>query len=411
LIAEIICIGNELLTGLIDNSNSSYLSKRLQAAGIQVGEVTVVADNQESIARILGSALTKSDLILITGGLGPTDDDLTREAVAAVLKRSLILDQKYLKKLEELFKSRGFMMTENNRKQAQVIEGSIVLQNEIGTAPGAIIAEQDRIIVLLPGPPPEMQLMFDNHVLPFLQKRLIDNVYLVKTLKCIGYGESLLEEKIKALGRWKFRPLSYIARGLEVDLQIKGIGSYDKARTEIAEAEKLLRNLLGNHIFGDDEQSLVGAVTDLLKTKTISLAVAESCSGGLLADLITDQAGSSEYFKGGIVAYSGEAKINILGLSKAILDNEGPVSAATAKAMSEAVCKIFNADFGIGITGLAGPTGDNSGKPIGTVFIAVTSQLYAQNKVKEFYFSGIRRTVKERAAQQALNILRLMLIE
>lgn len=410
MIAEIICIGNELLTGLIENSNSSYLTQKLQSAGIQVGEMAIVADSQEAIARVLNNALKKCDLVLITGGLGPTDDDLTREAVAAAIKKPLILDHQYLDELKTLFRNRGFTMTDNNCKQAQIIEGSIMLKNEIGTAPGAIIEEQGKIIVLLPGPPHEMQQMFDHYVLPVLRNRIDDRVYLVKTLKCIGIGESLLEAKIKSLGNWKYHPISYIARGMEVDLQIKGTGNDQKARAEIAEAEKMLRNLLGKHIFGDNEQTLVSTVADLLKARTLSLAVAESCSGGLLSDLITNQPGSSDYFKGGVVAYSDEAKKNILGLSKTILFNEGPVSAAAAKAMAENVCKIFNADYGIAITGLAGPTGDGSGQPIGTVFIAIANVPDGQFQEKKFLFSGNRRTIKERAVQQALNILRLMLI-
>jgi nicotinamide-nucleotide amidase len=409
VIAELICVGNEILTGLVENSNSGYLSRKLWAVGIPVRESTVVADQELAIRLVLEKALLNSDLIVITGGLGPTDDDLTREAVAAILKRTLKIDLGILQQLEKLFSDRGFVMTENNRKQAMIIDGSKVLKNERGTAPGAIIEEQGKILVLLPGPPYEMQEMFDNLVLPYICKYNSGNINLIRTLKCIGIGESMLEEKIKSSGIWNYLPLSYIARGLEVDLQIKGNGDYNTAMEQVCAAEQSIRKLLGNNIFGCDDETLPSVVAALLSSKNRSLAVAESCSGGLLSDMITDQPGSSKYYCGGIVAYSRDAKIKVLGLPEKILDEDGIISEKTALAMSDAVRAKFNSDYGIGITGIAGPESDDSGSPVGLIYIAVTCNENAT--CKHYTFGGGRKAIKERAAQLSLNTLRLMLLE
>ncbi len=407
--ADLICVGNELLTGLTENSNSGFLSRRLWSIGISVRETTVVADHEEAIRNVLERSLRKSDLVIITGGLGPTDDDLTREAVAAILKKPLKMNSSWLNKMEDLFKCRGYVMPENNRKQAMVIEGSIMLENMRGTAPGAFIKYGDKAIVLLPGPPHEMQLMFDEKVVPLLKGKKDIKVSYVKTLKCIGIGESALEELVKTTGQWELPPISYIAKGFEVDLQIKGYGHKVQAQTAISEAEKRLRHLLKDYIFGNDDDTLAGVIAEMLKSRGSTLALAESCSGGLLSDVITDIPGSSAFYRGGIVAYSTYAKANLLGIENTLLAQEGDVSEAVAKAMAKAAREILKADFGLGVTGIAGPLSDSSNSPVGLVYIACS----CDDKITAIKLNlvGDRRVIKERSVQAALDLLRKLLIK
>ncbi|MDY6825802.1 MAG: competence/damage-inducible protein A [Bacillota bacterium] len=405
--ADLICVGNELLTGLVENSNAGFLARSLWTAGIAVRESCVVADDKEMISSALDRAMEQSDIVIITGGLGPTEDDLTKEALADILGRSLSLDLNWLEKIESFFQERGLTMSDNNRKQAMVIEGSIMLENKNGTAPGAVIDKEDKLIFMLPGPPNEMKAMFEEDVLPFLSKRIRGGINRVKTLKCAGIGESLLEEKIKSLGEWELPRISYIARGHEVHLQIKGNGNQGEADASIAEAENRLRNLLGDYIYGTDNDTLAERIADLLKGKKWTLALAESCTGGLMCDAVTDIPGSSRFFKGGVVSYSREAKINVLGIKKELIELEGEVSAATAEAMARSVISLFGTDCGVGITGVAGPQSDSSGSPIGLVYIAAVTPVGF--KCHELIFGGGRRAVKERAVQTGFNILRKML--
>lgn len=406
--ADIICVGNELLTGLIENSNAGYLSRRLWSAGIPVREVRVVADDEKAIGEALGKALEESDLVILTGGLGPTDDDLTREAVAAILGLELILNQQWFEKMDQFFSVRGIKMPDNNRKQALEIKGSTLLENKRGTAPGAIIDKDGKFIILLPGPPHELQNMFDDQVLPYLVEKNRGRLTTVKTLKCIGLGESMLEERIKAIGKWDLPPISYIARGYEVDLQIKGSGDLESASVFIAEAEKRLRNVLGDHIYGSNDDTLADIVAKLLTDKKLTLSLAESCSGGLLSDTITDIPGSSKFYRGGMITYSNEVKIKALGLSSELLAREGEVSDAVARAMAEGAKSFFKTDLGIGITGIAGPESDLSGSPVGLVYIAVAAPKLLESR--KFNLGGGRRAIKERAVQVALDLIRKVLI-
>lgn len=408
MIADLICVGNELLTGLIENINSGFLARRLWSAGIPVRESIVVTDDLDSIKGALNRALVKSDLVIVTGGLGPTDDDLTRESVASILGLSLIVSEQWKNKLSQLFMARGIAMPQNNLKQAHVIEGSMLLENKCGTAPGLLINHHDKIIVLLPGPPHEMQLIFDELVLPYIAKRNGSKLTKVKTLKCIGLGESALEEKIKEFGGPDLPALSYVARGYEVNLQIKGSGGRDTADAYITQVEQKIRVVLGDYIYGIDDDTLAGSVADLLTSHNLTLALAESCTGGLLSDLLTDVPGSSRYYKGGLVAYSKSAKQKLLGIDTEILERDGEVSETTAQAMAEQARSLFLADFGIGVTGIAGPESDASQRPVGLVYIAVASP--GGCEFEQLKISGGRRVIKERAAQYALAMLRKALL-
>lgn len=405
--ADLICVGNELLTGLIENSNSGFLSRRLWSAGITVRESCVIADDRYAIGTALTAAMEASDLIILTGGLGPTDDDLTREAVADILGLSLVLNQQWLDKLEHFFFKHGVIMPVNNRKQAFVIEGSILLENKRGTAPGLLVEKDSKLIVLLPGPPHELQMMFDEAVLPILIRRNQGNLTKVKTLKCFGIGESILEEKIKEIKNWDLPAISYVARGFEVDLQIKGSGDPAAVNDSIERAENRLKAVLGSYIFGCDDDTLANLVAEIFISRKMTLALAESCSGGLLSDLITDIPGSSKFYRGGLIAYSREAKISLLHIKRELLEREGEVSETTARLMAEEARTLFNADVGIGITGIAGPESDSSQSPVGLVYIAIS--LSDGCDCRKLIIKGGRRTIKERSVQTALNMLRIKL--
>ena len=402
--ADLICVGNELLTGLIENSNAGFLARRLWSTGIPVRETVVVADDEKSIREALERALQESELVILTGGLGPTEDDLTREAVASIFGLELTLDRNWLERMEEFFSQRGIDMPYNNRKQAMIIEGSTLLENKRGTAPGAMLQREGKLIVLLPGPPYEMQQMFEEQVLPEVVKQNGGLLSAVKTLKCIGIGESMLEQKIKELGKWDLPPISYVARGYEVNLQIKGCGDQQEAAAAVNQAEKKLRDALGDAIYGCDDETLAGVTATLLINNNMTLALAESCSGGLLSDLITDIPGSSFFYRGGIVAYSSDAKINLLGVDPGLLEKEGEVSPVVAEAMAVGAKKIFNSHFAIGITGVAGPGSDAAGNPAGLVYIALDGP--DKTEQKQLNLGGARKAIKERAAQVALDMIR-----
>lgn len=406
--ADLICVGNELLTGLIENSNTGFLARRLWSVGIPVREACVVADEENAIRIALERALEASDLVILTGGLGPTDDDLTREAVAAALGLPLVVNFPWLERLEHFFNERGIKMPDSNRKQAMYIEGSKLLENRRGTAPGLVLEVNGKIIILLPGPPQELQIMFDKAVLPILTKNNHGKLTKVKTLKVFGLGESLLEEKIKELGKWHLPAISYVSKGYEVDLQIKGSGDLATVNDTIEQAEKSLKDLLGDYIFGSDDDTLAGLVSRLFVDKKMTLSLAESCSGGFLSDLITDIPGSSNYYRGGLIVYSREAKVNLLGIERELLELEGEVSDVTAKLMADKVRILFDTDIGVGITGIAGPESDSSGNPAGLVFIAVSSK--NSIKSRELKLIGNRRAIKERASQIALDMVRRTLL-
>ena len=401
--ADLLFTGSELLTGLVENTNAGYLSRRLGGAGIQVREQRVLPDDLQAIAAAMERSLRLSDVVIVTGGLGPTDDDLTREAAAYCLRRKLRPDARQMQILEFFFQERGLEMPEANRKQALVIEGSTPLDNPRGTAPGALIETGGKLLFLLPGPPLEMQPMFEEAVLPLLRGRARDDFFLVKTLKCTGLGESQLAAAVKDLGRWDNPSLSLAARGMEVHLQLKAHGAPAAVEELIAAASHRLRRALRDYLYGEDEDTLAAVVSRLLIESGQTLALAESCSGGLLADMITDVPGSSRFFKGGLVAYSLAAKEASLGLDRTFLEREGAVSEWTARAMASAARRKLDATIGVGITGVAGPDTDPDGRPLGLVYIAIDNK--DRVSCREMHFRGIRRTVKIRAAQAALTML------
>lgn len=400
---DLVFIGNELLTGLVENTNAAYLSRRLWDSGVAVRAHRTVADSMEAIGAAVLEGLDRSEAVICTGGLGPTDDDLTREAVAGALGLALETDAAWLEKLRRFFAARGYPMPGANRKQALVPAGALLLDNPNGTAPGLLIPAGERLLYLLPGPPVEMQPMFEEKVLPMLLERAAPVIVSTRLIKCAGLGESLLEERIRELGRWENPELSLLAHGLEVRLQLKARGEPAEAARLLDEKVARLRSLLGPHIYGEGNETLAGVVASMLSDRKLTLALAESCTGGLVADTITDIPGSSLFLLGGVVAYTNEAKTGLLQVSPDLLAERGAVSEEVALTMAREARRVFSADLGVGVTGVAGPDGGTAETPVGTVYVAAAGP--AGESCRRIFSTGSRRMIKERAVQTALYIL------
>lgn len=405
--AEIISIGTELLLGEITDTNASYIASQLPLLGIDLYWITQVGDNLARMRECLERAWGRSDLILTTGGLGPTEDDLTREAIAAMLGEELKVDQELERQLREFFSRRGFPMPESNIKQATLIPSAQVIPNPRGTAPGWWLERQGKVIIAMPGPPSEMQRMWEKEVSLRLRQRLGHEIILSRTLKTFGFAESAVDEMVSPLLSFTNPTLAVYARpdGIHLRLTAKA-ERREEAEEMIAQREEQIRSLLGESIWGTDEETLEAVVGALLVEKGLSLATMESCTGGLLANMITDVPGSSAYFKGGLVAYSDEVKISH-GVDPVLIAQHGAISPEVAGAMAEAARQHLGADVGVGITGVAGPT-EVEGKPIGTAHIAIDD-----GKSKRVFYGiypPLRHEVKRRATYHALFELRRTLL-
>lgn len=408
--ASIISIGNEVLSGQTSDSNSTYLSKKLLEIGVEVKSNYTVRDEVAAIVRALKLASEDAEVVLTTGGLGPTDDDLTREGLAKFLCVDLKLDNELLQRIQDFFSSRSLKMPEKNKVQAYMPAGAKAIANNLGTAPGIKAEVNDRIFVALPGVPGEMRQMFEETVLPELEKLAVDQAIVVRKLKCFGTGESNIAELLGSLMERGRNPLinCTASRGI-ITLHIIATAK-DKAKAQqmIQKDEVMLSELLGELIYGTGEQSLADVVAEKLTQQKKTIATAESCTGGLLAKLLTDLPGASSYFMCGWVSYSNEAKVNELGVPEQLIEKYGAVSEKVAEAMAEGARKRAGADFAIGITGIAGPTGASAQKPVGLVYISLVSE--GQSETKHFLFAKDRGSVRLRAAQTALNMLRRELL-
>lgn len=405
--AEIVAIGTELLMGEIVDTNSAYVASQLPALGIDLYYIHQIGDNLGRIVAVFEQAWSRSDLILTTGGLGPTEDDVTRESIAKLVGEEMRVDPRLEQDLRSYFRGRGIDMPRNNLKQASLIPSGKAIPNPRGTAPGWWVEKGGKIIIAMPGPPGEMREMWANQVRPGLRER-IDGVMLVsRTLKITGISEGAVDEMCGELLHGTNPTIGVYAKpdGIHVRLAAKA-ASDTAASAIIAPVEQRLRATFGDHIWGTDGDTLEGSVGQLLKARGLTLATMESCTGGLLASRITDIPGSSEYFKGGIVAYASEAKI-AHGVSRDIIEAHGAVSAETAAAMAKAARARLNADIGVGITGVAGPS-MQEGKPVGTVFIAVAHDRAARSQAGTMGRS--RADVKTRATTAALFQVRQLLV-
>lgn len=406
--AELVSVGTELLLGEIVDTNAAYMSRRLAEIGVDVHFRHTVGDNLARIVSVLELALSRSDAVLICGGLGPTQDDLTRESVAEVTGGTLVADPDAEEHLREFFARRGYTPTANNLKQATVPEGGRLLENTCGTAPGLFVEHHGRLIFAVPGPPAEMREMMQREVLPILRERLGDDLRPVYTrvLRMADIGESSLVAEIDDIIRGQTDPtVAPYARPGEVTLRLATKATAEaEACARFDEMEATLRERIGCYIYGVDEQTMEVAAGNALRERGATVAVAESCTGGLVASRITDVSGSSDYMLGGVVAYANEIKQRVLGVSAEVLAEHGAVSEPTARAMAVGVRELFGADFGVSTTGIAGPTGGTGEKPVGLVYVAVAD---AGGVVcARMNWPATREQFKHRVSQTALNMLR-----
>lgn len=406
--AEIMSVGTEILLGSITDTNATYLAQQFQPLGIDLYYVSAVGDNLGRLTETLRRALDRSDLVVITGGLGPTEDDLTREAIAAALGEEMVVQPDLEHTLRAFFAARGVQMPERNVKQATLIPSAQALPNPIGTAPGWWVEKNGHIIVAMPGVPVEMRRMWEQEVAPRLRERTGGVIIYSKTLKVIGLGESLVEHMISPLLNSNNPTLATYAKqdGIHVRITAKA-SSVAEAETLIAGPEARVREILGPTIYGTNEDTLEGSVGAILKEKGLTVATMEGCTAGLLSAALTNIPGSSAYFRGGIVTYSPEAKV-AAGIDRALLDQSGLVAPEVAWAMATAARRQLGADIGVGLTGVAGP--DPLGDvPAGTFHVAVDNR--GAMRSESFHWSTTRGEVRRRAVMNALALLRKSLLE
>jgi competence/damage-inducible protein CinA-like protein len=411
MVAEILSVGTELLLGQITDTNAAYLGRTLASLGIDLYYKSTVGDNEARVLDTLRRARERADLIITSGGLGPTEDDLTKECIAEVFEEELILDEPSAERLRAFFARRGVQMPARNIKQALIYRSGRMIENPNGTAPGALLEKEGKIVISLPGPPNEMIPMVENHVVPFLLERLSGRrQHLVtRVFRLIGIGESAVEEKIQDLIRGANPTLAPLAHTGEVHLRLAAKApSEEGAEDLLRPVEEELRRRLGRFIYGTDQTTLEEAIIRRLIERRMTVACAESCTGGLLGARLTSVPGSSAAFLGGILSYSNDAKVHLLGVNPAVLGEHGAVSAQVAEAMAQRVRERLGASIGVSITGIAGPEGGTQEKPVGLVYIGVAAD--RQVRTQENHFIGIREDIRRRSTQAALQMVREILI-
>lgn len=407
--AELISIGTELLLGDIVNTNAQFLAKELATLGIDVYHQCVIGDNEERVLRAFKEAFDRCDIIITTGGLGPTQDDLTKELGAKYFNKKMILHEPSLEWIKKYLDIKDEEALEANKKQAYFPEGATILPNEKGTAPGAIISENNKTLIILPGPPKEMKSMFNNHVVKYLSD-MTGEVIKSKTLRIFGIGESLMAKKINDIIQNSTNPtVAPYAKDYEVTLRVTAKEkNEEKCEALINPKCEEIKSILGEYIYGEGETSLDTVVAELLCKKKLSISTAESCTGGMVAATLISYPGISDVFKEGAVTYSNEAKMKRLGVKEETLNNFGAVSEETAREMAEGISREAKTDIGISTTGIAGPGGGTEEKPVGLVYIGVC--IKGNIIVEKFNFTGDREAVRKKATMNALNILRKELI-
>lgn len=407
---EIVTVGDELLLGETVDANAAWLGRRLALIGVAVSRRATVGDDPAYIKEAVRDALDRTGTVLCTGGLGPTRDDVTKEAVADLLGRPLVMDGEVLRRVRERFESRGLEMPQINRKQAEVPEGARVLPNPRGTAPGLVLEDAaGRMTVLLPGVPSEMEALVETGVLGLLERRWPENRRPIRSrvIRTTGLAESALAERVGLADLEDSGQVvvAFLPSPIGVDLRLTVRDLEDGAAASALDTvEARLRERLGPWIYGRDREDLVDRVEELLERWGWTLAVAESCTGGLLAKRLTDRPGASDSFLGGVVAYANDAKQALLGVRARTLETHGAVSEECAREMAEGVVRAFGARAGVSITGVAGPGGGSPGKPVGTVCIAAA--LPGGTATEGHRFPGDRGEVRDRSAQACLDLLR-----
>ena len=400
--AEIITVGTEILLGDILNTNCRYLSRELAAMGIEMYYQITVGDNEERLLKTLEESLNRSDIVICTGGLGPTEDDITKEVCAKYFGYELELHKPSLDAMIERFKHMNRVPTKNNEKQAYFPKEAYILKNDNGTAPGCIMEKEGKMIVVLPGPPREMESMFENYVKPYLSK-LTDDVIESEVLRIIGVGESKVENDILDIIDSQTNPtIATYAKGYECTLRITAKAkSVEEAKELIKPMSDEMKRRFGQSLYATGETSIEEVVSKMLVENNLKIAVAESCTGGMVSASLINYPGISSVFMEGCVTYSNEAKMKSLGVKKETLDVYGAVSDKCAKEMASGVAARYNTNIGIATTGIAGPDGGTDEKPVGLVYFGI----YINGKVisKKYVFNGDRQGVRERATRTILN--------
>ena len=405
--AEIIAVGTELLLGEIANTNGQYISKRLAEYGIDTFYHTCVGDNSGRILDVLKIAYNRSNVIILTGGLGPTDDDMTKETLADFLNLPLVLDERSLTRIGEYFHTRSREMPQSNRKQAEIPLGSIAILNNFGTAPGVYLEQQGRIFILLPGPPRELQPMFDNQALPMLIKQSKQEekaIIYSHTLRFFGIGESELAEQIEDLLKLQSNPtIAPLCKESDVTLRITAKAP-DRLAADalINPVKEMILERVGDYYYGSNDETLITLIHQYLLDNGKTVSIAESCTGGLLSSMLTTLPNSSQYFMEGVACYSNHAKLR-LGVSEAVLNERGAVSREVAEELAILIRQRSSTDYGISITGIAGPSAGQEMKPVGLVYIGISTK--DQVSVHELMLHGTRDFIRLKTANTALFLL------
>jgi len=409
--AELITIGDEILIGQIVDTNSAWMGQQLNLMGIEVYQVTSVHDKHEHILKAIHEAEQNADLVLITGGLGPTKDDITKKCLCEYFSTKLVLFPEVLDHVQALLSSRNVVINELNRDQALLPEACTVLHNPVGTASGMWFERNNTIFVSMPGVPYEMEAIMQEEVFPRLAKLGIARNIVHRTVLTIGLPESMLAQKIE---QWEialpdFIKLAYLPSQMMVRLRLSGYGTdKDLIETEINKQIDELMSLIPENVFGFDDDNLGLVIGRMLVERGKTLALAESCTGGSIAKLITSNAGSSAYFKGGVVAYSNEIKHKLLNVNFELIENYGAVSQQVAEAMAVGARNVLNADYSLATTGIAGPDGGSDEKPVGTVWIAVAGPSGVKSEIYNFKHNRERNII--RTTHTALNLLRTSIL-
>jgi len=408
--AEIITIGEELLIGQVIDSNSAWIAEQLNMTGIRVVQISSISDNRDQITKTLGEALQRADIVLTTGGLGPTKDDITKAALCDFFETRLVFHQESFDNIERIFVARGYPMTALNRAQAEVPECCTPMANRYGTAPGMLFEKEGRLVISMPGVPFEMKSLMQEQVIPRI-RGLSHSSILHRTLLTHGVGESFLAARIEDFedALPVHIKLAYLPQPGMVRLRLTASGpDFAELKQELEKQADELYRLIPEYIFGENDDTLEEITGKLLREKNFTLATAESCTGGYIAHLLTSVPGSSEYFKGSVVAYANEIKENILGVSALTIQKYGAVSQETVFEMAAGIIRHFNTNCAIAVSGIAGPDGGTPEKPVGTTWISVLSPMGAETRM--FTFGEHRGRNIRRAALAGLDMLRKQLM-
>jgi nicotinamide-nucleotide amidase len=409
--AEIITIGDELLIGQTIDTNSAWMGAELSLAGFDIIRKVAIHDRKSDILRALSDSAGKSNVVLITGGLGPTSDDITKQTLCEFFNTKLVMNNEVLTMVENMMKRRNFPMNENNRKQAEVPESCSVLTNAAGTAPGMWFEKYGTIFVSMPGVPNEMKYIMNQHVLPALKKRFTSQKIIHRNIMTYGTPEAKLAEILIGFeaGLPGFIKLAYLPSSGIIKLRLTGTGNdHGFVSDSIEEQVKKLYAIIPDLIYGENEESLEMVIGKLLREKKSTLSTAESCTGGNIAHMITSVPGSSNYFTGSVIAYDNSVKTQLLGINEKLIENEGAVSENVVRAMAEGVKRLLKTDYSVATSGIAGPDGGTEEKPVGTLWLAVASE--SGTVAEKHTFSTDRTTNITRFSLVALNLLRKQII-